>query len=128
MGDSGRTGGRRARWLRWLGRGTGSLVAGFWLFIAVVGAVGGAEPWTLESSILTGLIVCSVAGVAVAWWREGLGGTLLLVIAAAYGLFAYFAAGHNKGMAVAVSGGPFLVVGLLFLASWWGRRKDGQGE
>lgn len=116
---------RQGRWLRWIARGTGSLVAGFWLFIAAVGAIRGSEPWTLESGILTGLIIVSAVSVAIGWWREGLGGVLLLIVAVVYSTFAYLASGHNRGLAMSISGGPFLVVGLLFLASWWKRRRDG---
>lgn len=126
MTNSGKSSNRAARWLRWLARGIGSLAAGFWLLIALLGAVRGSEPWTLESGILTGLIVASVIGTAVGWYRERLGGFLLVMIAIAHSTFAYFAAGHNKGLAMAVTGGPFLIVGVLFLASWWERRKDGQ--
>jgi len=125
MDNGGKASGRPSRWLRRLARGAGSLVAGFWLFIAVLGAVKGTEPWTVETSILMGLIIASAGSVAVGWWREGVGGALLIAVAVAHSTFAYFAAGHNKGLAMAVSGGPFLVVGLLFLASRWERRRDG---
>lgn len=36
----------------------------------------------------------------------------------AHSTFAFFAAGHNKALAVVISGGPFLLAGILFLVFW----------
>ena len=99
------------------------MAAGFWLFvglihvIAAVTAVAEREPWTWESTVLAGLIVASALGALIAWWREGIGGWILVVGGLALGIFAYYTAGHNKGFAVAVAGGPFLVAGILTLAA-----------
>jgi hypothetical protein len=60
--------------------------------------------------------------VLIAWWRDGLGGTLVVVCAIAHSTFAAIASGHHHGLAVLISGGPFLLVGILFLASWWRSR------
>ena len=125
MGNPSNTGDQSGRGLRWVARGAGVLAAGFWLFVGAVGAIRGSEPWTVESGILAGLTVVAAIGVAVGWWREGIGGGLLLAVAVAYGTFAYLAAGHNKGLAVSVAAVPFLLVGLLFLASWWKSSKGG---
>jgi len=48
---------------------------------------------------------------------------MMLAVAVAHSTFAYFSAGHNKGLAMLISGGPFLIVGLLFVGSWWKREK-----
>ena len=95
------------------------------MFIGVVSGVSEPEPWTLESTIMAGLIVASALGVLIAWWREGIGGVVVVVCAVAYSTFAYVVAGHNKALAVSVSGGPFLLAGLLFLASWWRSSRSG---
>lgn len=104
--------------LRRIGRALGTLVAGFWVFIGVLETIAGSEPWTAESSILAMLIVGAALAVGVAWWREGIGGFLLLLVGAAYCAFAFVTAGHNKLFEVAITGVPFLLVGLLFLGSW----------
>lgn len=110
-------------WIGWIARGLGALFAGFWLFIGVLQAFFGSDPWTVESTILATLMVASVLAVAAAWWREGVGGTLLILVGAAHCIFAYVAAGHNKLFAVLISGVPFLLVGILFLASWFLSRR-----
>jgi hypothetical protein len=77
--------------IRWFARRIGSLVAAYWLFIGILSAIGEREPWTLESTMIAGFIIALVLAVTIAWWREGIGGTI-----AAFSAFAYFTAGHNK--------------------------------
>ena len=57
--------------------------------------------------------------VAGLWVFIGIGGALLVLVGVAHGVFALVAAGHNQLVAVAVTGLPFVLVGLLFLGSWW---------
>jgi hypothetical protein len=108
--------------VRWAGRAIGSLVAGFWLVVGAAGAIVGTDPWTWESTVMAVLVVGSVLSVAAAWRWEGVGGGLVLLFGVAHGVFAYVTAGHNTGLAMMMAGGPLVVAGLFFLASWWGRR------
>jgi uncharacterized membrane protein len=78
-----------ALWLRRIARGSGALLAGFWVFIGILQAFVGSDPWTVESAILAALIVAAALVVATAWWRAEIGGLLLIL------------------------------VGALFLAGWW---------
>jgi len=104
--------------LRWAARILGTLIASFWLFIVIVSIIiEPALPRDPESIIMTALIFCSVIGVVIAWFSEIPGGIVLLVIAFAHSINAIFTAGHNKGLAVLIAGGPFLVISLLFLLS-----------
>ena len=48
-----------------------------------------------------------------------------LISAVAYSTFAYFDGGHSRGLAMLISGGPYFLIGALFLASWWCSRKAG---
>ena len=90
----------------------------------VVAAMGGwadeiaASPWPLEGTILAGLLIITVLGVLIAWSREGIGGTLLVVGAIVLGAFSYVTAEHDKVWNMLFMGGPFLVAGILFLACW----------
>lgn len=56
-----------------------------------------SSPRTLEDAIMAGLIITSALGVLVAWRREGVGGTIIVICAVAHSTFAYIAASHNKG-------------------------------
>lgn len=97
--------------------GLGTLAAAWWLFIGAAEAIVGREPWTLESTLLTALVLANVVGVALACWKGRIGGTVLVVAGIALCVFAYVSAGHNKGVAVLVSGAPFLLAGVLLLVS-----------
>jgi hypothetical protein len=118
MKDDGCSRDRGMKRMRFTARGIGSLVAAFWLFAGIASAIAEPGPWTLESVIMAGLITTSVLGVLIAWWREGIGGTILVACAVAHSAFACVASGHNRGLAMLISGGPLLLAGVLFLASW----------
>jgi hypothetical protein len=112
------TGDRLTASLRWSARAVGSLPALGWVSVGLVSALLEREPWTRESAWMVLLISVLTLAVLLAWRREKLGGALLVVGAVAFGLFAYVTAGRNKGYAMLVSGGPFLLSGALFLAAW----------
>jgi hypothetical protein len=96
----------------------GAVVAGFWLFMGIGHAIDGSEPFTAESAVMATLMSASVLGVLIAWRREGLGGAIVVACGVAHSTFALFAAGRNHVFAMLVSGGPFLLIGVLFLLAW----------
>ncbi len=111
------------KWVRWIARGIGSLAGTFWLLTLIasliVEVIGGDMTLSLEGVMLGGLVIFATLGVLIAWRREGSGGMMVLIGAMAFGTFAYVTAGHNKVWAMLITGGPFLVAGILFLACWW---------
>jgi hypothetical protein len=109
---------RTFRWIRWVARGLGLFFVAYWLFVGIMYAIGGDEPVTFESVWLTANLLLLMASFGVSWWREGLGGALVTGFAVAFSIFGYFSAGHNRGLAMLISGGPFLLVGVLTLVSW----------
>lgn len=116
-----------AKWLRWMARGIGTLAAGFWLLAGTAAGIAGSDPFSIEAAVLTALIITSSVVVALAWWRERIGGALVLACGAGYSVFAYIASGHNRALAVLITGVPLLIAGGLFLASWrMSRRAEGE--
>ncbi len=99
------------------------------LCLHLVGAMGGwaeeiaASPWPLKGTMLAGLLLIAVLGVLIAWSREGIGGTLLVVSAIALDAFSYVTAEHDKVWSMLFMSSPLLVAGILFLACW--RRSAG---
>lgn len=80
-------------------------------------------PMIAEGFILAGLITINVAGVIIAWWKEKIGGTIIVAAAVSLCTFSYIEAGHNKILALLISGFPFLISSILFLISWWRSKK-----
>jgi len=118
MVDDSNTGDQPAKRIHWTARGAGLLTTALWLLMVIGYAVDGTEPWTWESTVIMVLIIASTLGFVTAWWREWVGGVVLVTCAIAHSTFACFAAGHNHAFAMLISGGPYLVIGILFLWSW----------
>jgi len=109
---------RTTRFLQWTARVFGALVASYWLYLLILSLIYGSFSWDVESIIMAGLVTGPIIGVVIAWFREFIGGIFLLFIAIAHSIFAFIDAGHNKGLAMLISGGPFFVIGLLFIVAW----------
>ncbi len=109
---------RTTRRLRRIARAIGSLVAAFWMFMGIAHAVSESEPLTSEGAIMAGLMCASILGGLVAWRRAGPGGAILIICALAHSTFACLAAGRNHAFAMLVRGGPFALIGALFLLVW----------
>jgi hypothetical protein len=123
--DARSTGGPAMNSIRWIARGVGLLLAVFWLLTGIGSATVERGPLTVESAMLAVFMITLVLGVFISWRRERIGGTLLVICGAAFSAFAYFSAGRNKGFAMLVSGGPVMLSGMLFLASWWRGARSG---
>ena len=117
------------RWLRWIARASGTLLGLFYLLVIIGNLIGGPavtgeRAWTWEDTGMAILMPTTVIGVALAWWKEGLGSILLILLGVAFPIFAYFSAGHHHAFAMIISGGPPMIIGLLYLACWRLSRRD----
>jgi hypothetical protein len=110
---------RIAKWLLRLARGLSLLLTGSWLFVGIASLFDELGPVTWESLFVGLAIVTAVIFTAAAWRQARLGGLLLIIFGLLFSIFGYFSAGNNQWFAVLVSGVPFMITGLLFLASWW---------
>ena len=119
MAEESRSGDWVTKALRYAARIIGTVVAGLWVMVGSMHLIGEREPWTVDGAIMTGLIVASAVSVYVAWRRERLGGLLVLACGVGHSVFALIASTRNQGLAVMLAGGPLLIAGILFLASWW---------
>ncbi len=112
---------RLTMWVRWLARGTGSFFAASFLYL---GITTGPSPPSLAEA---GVVLVLLLGVLIAWWREGLGG-LILVLAAVvsflifgFVIVAEFPDQRSNLLLLFVV--PYLVPGILFLICWLRARK-----
>lgn len=113
--------GQLTKGIRWIARVLGSLAAAFWTVYFVSFVVSTGLPDQRHVVILT---LGAVVGVITAWWREGVGGALLLFCALANGTIEYMAIGYRMPWLVFILSGPFLIAGLLFWAAWYRSRPQ----
>ncbi|MCD6426736.1 MAG: hypothetical protein J7L03_01350 [Caldisericaceae bacterium] len=100
------------------------LAAGFlWTFVLLFGTLSSGGVYNQQLTFLFLLIVANFASVIVALWEEKIGGILLILFSAILCVFALMIAGHNKIIAVSVSGLPFLLSGVLFVV-YSGHKKS----
>ncbi len=116
--------------IHWTARILGSISGAFWVLALTLSTIMesklGVEPTPeakLEGTILGCLVAVVVIGVIIAWFREGIGGLIVVIGGIVLSIFAYITAGHNKVLAMASSGIPFLIAGILFLIYWRRTRK-----
>jgi hypothetical protein len=117
--------------MRWIARGIGSLVGALWVLIGIAETAWPHTPpspeASLQGAILAVLGITTVLGVLIAWRWERIGGTIVVIGAIALSTFGYITAGRYKVWVALFSGGPFLVAGALFLASWWRSARSRSG-
>jgi hypothetical protein len=117
----GNTGDKLTSQLRDAARTLGAMVAVVWLLAGIGYAV--LDPWTLTSELVIVFLFFLALGVGIAWWKEGAGGIMLIVLSLAFSIFACIEANHNRVLAALLSGVPFLVVGILFVVTWQRAKK-----
>ena len=121
IGNTGNPGDKLIPQLRDVARVLGSMISVLWL----LGGIGYStlDPWTWKPELVIAFLFFLALSVGIAWWKEGVGGIMLIVLSVAFSIFACVAATHNRVLAVFLSGAPFLVVGILFLLTWQRAKK-----
>lgn len=104
----------RARLLRWLARIVGTAAAAFALAAGLPNVLLGAEAGGPERFWVTAAFSGLIAGVAIGWWRELMGGLLLVAWSVPAALI-IGASVPGGSPAAAVLSFPYLSSGLLFL-------------
>ncbi len=107
--------------LMWGARIGGLTISGFWIVSLILNTIresqGDAFRLTLEGSLLTLLIISSSVAAVYAWINPLSGGKFTIVSSLFLTIFAYFSAAQDRLMAVAISGLPYFLIGLLFVQS-----------
>ncbi len=106
------------RHLHLAGLVVGGAASAMWVFVLTASAVSeGAAAFGFEEAVLAVLIVVATTGVAFALADDILGGFVCVLGGVALAGFATVSAGRNEGMSIAVSAGPFLLAGVLFIGA-----------
>ena len=114
---------KQARWLRLAGRGVGFTMVGVGGTALVAGAVseyleGGFVQPEMVGVLLAVIGAAALAGMILTFYRERVGGIILVSVAAALGAHIANYAGQGHLLVWTMVGLPFLVAGVLFLNAW----------
>jgi hypothetical protein len=114
---------RLTMWIRWLARGIGAFFAVAYVYLGIT--TGPASPSLEEVAVVLSLLL----GVLIAWWREGLGGLILLLTSVVLFLIMGFVvvvdSPGQRSTLLLLFVIPYLVPGLLFLMCWLRSKKPG---
>ena len=95
------------------------MAASWWVLILIATIVSGGDSTTsdagFEGAVVGVLAMANVGATIIAVRNKLTGGRLLVITGLAFSVSAFFVAGRNQALAMAVSGGPFLVAGLMHL-------------
>ena len=112
---------KQGRILMWGARIGGLIVSGFWIVSLILNTIRESEGdtfrLTLEGSLLFLLVVSSSVAAVYAWIDPFSGGKFTIVSSLFLSILAYFSASQDRLMAVAISGLPYFLIGLLFVQS-----------
>lgn len=120
---------KNTRAIRWIARILGTILAVYWVFATVVGLIiiGNLMAWDFIAYGSYAFIIIFVVGVIVAWFKEKIGGIILVVCAVAGSIFSIIAGLNNPNFDfmdfIILAGLPFLIIGILFLVYWWKSRN-----
>lgn len=109
--------------LRWTARIFGTTIVFFWMIVALAYGIQGSTEQGMEDTLMAILVIGTTIGVLLAWKFERVGGFITLLFGIAHSIFALLAAGHNHAFAMLISGGPYIVTGILFLLADTRSRK-----
>ncbi|GMQ62704.1 DUF7670 domain-containing protein [Vallitalea maricola] len=106
---------RKLHIVRWIARVISSLSIAFFLFIFIGECISNFGPLTLEGVMIAGFAVVLMVGVLISWWKEGIGGIILIISGVIFAIFIYLTAGTNRILASTLISSPFWTSGVLFL-------------
>ncbi len=118
-----------AKRMRWTGRVIGLFTAGFFLAFLIGEAISEvlAEDWEatigVEGILLGILVAIALAGCIISWWRQRIGGILLILASIGLGIHIGIIAPRNHFLVWLMLGLPYLIAGGLLLYAWWLERK-----
>jgi len=115
-----------AKWMRWIALIISTLAAAFWLLILIdillCDLVVGCVSVTWDMALLLFMVVASITSVFISWRWENIGGVVLIFWGLMFTAIAYVTSRPYQAFSMLVTGVPFLIAGLLLMASWWSRR------
>ena len=85
------------------------------------------KSWDFIPYVYFAFFIVFAIGVIIAWFKEKIGGIILIAGAVAGSIFSIIVGLNNPDFDlldfIILAGLPFLIIGILFLVYWWKSRK-----
>ena len=118
---------KSARTICWIARILGSILAIYFVFTTVANLIMDFKTWDFVAYIFFAFTIIFAIGVIIAWFKEKIGGIILVAFAMAGSIFSIIAGLNIPDFDmmdfIILAGIPFLIIGVLFLVYWWKSRK-----
>ena len=118
---------KSARVIRWIARISGTLLAVYLVFTTIANLIMDFKSWDFIPYVYFVFFIILAIGVIIAWFKEKIGGIILIAGAVAGSIFSIIVGLNNPDFDlldfIILAGLPFLIAGILFLIYWWKSRK-----
>ena len=118
---------KSSRVIRWIARILGTILAVYLVLTTIANLIMDFKAWDFIPYVYFAFFIVFAIGVIIAWFKEKIGGIILIAGAVAGSIFSIIV-GLNKPDFdlldfIILAGLPFLIIGILFLVYWWKSRK-----
>ena len=118
---------KSSRVIRWVARILGTILAVYLVLTTIANLIMDFKAWDFIPYVYFAFFIVFAIGVIIAWFKEKIGGIILIAGVVAGSIFSIIVGLNNTDFDlldfIILAGLPFLIVGILFLIYWWKSRK-----
>ena len=118
---------KSARAICWISRILGTFLAVYLIFTTIANLIIDYKAWDFIPYVYFVFFIILAIGVTIAWFKEKIGGIILIAGAVAGSIFSIIVGLNNPDFDlldfIILAALPFIIVGILFLIYWFKSRK-----
>lgn len=118
---------KSARVIRWIARIFGTFFAAYLVFTTIANLIMDYKAWDYIPYVYFTFFIVFAIGVVIAWFKEKIGGIILIAAAVIGSIFSIIVGLNNPDFDlldfIILAALPFLILGILFLIYWWKSSK-----
>ena len=119
---------KSSRVIRWVARILGTILAVYLVLTTIANLIMDFKAWDFIPYVYFAFFIVFAIGVIIAWFKEKIGGIILIAGAVAGSIFSIVVGLKNPDFDlldfIILAGLPFLIVGILFLVYWLKSKKQ----
>jgi hypothetical protein len=120
---------KSAKVIRWIARIFGTFLAVYLTFSTIANLIMDYKNWDFIPYTYFAFFIILTIGVIIAWFKEKIGGIILIAGAVVGSIFSIIVGLDNPDFDlldfIILAALPFIIVGILFLIYWFKSRKQG---